>query len=148
MKTFVCIASPNEIKLVEKYLSRDQYDFVIITGVGAVNVIRALDNLPRNFNVINIGYAGSVDLPIGTMAQVSQVSMLRTECDYIEPIAVLHGEIPCYTSSDFVVKSDKTGCVFDMELATIAALGFASVRSIKEVSDNLNYNQYNSSTND
>ena len=43
----------------------------IRTGVGAGNVIRACCNLPQGTRIINIGYAGSNNVEIGTVSLVS-----------------------------------------------------------------------------
>ena len=34
---------------------------IIVTGVGAINVLKTLQDLPRNAQIINIGYAGSAN---------------------------------------------------------------------------------------
>ena len=51
-------------------------------------------------------------------------------------------ESVCYSNTDFVLQSDYRDCVFDMELAYIAALGFENLYSIKIVSDNLSLHTY------
>ena len=43
----------------------------IRTGVGAGNVIKACCNLPKGTRIINIGYAGSNNIEIGTVSMVS-----------------------------------------------------------------------------
>jgi hypothetical protein len=48
----------------------------------------------------------------------------------------------CYSNTDFVLQSDYKDCVFDMELAYIAALGFENLVSLKIVSDNLSLHDY------
>ena len=52
----------------------------------------------------------------------------------------------CYTNCDFVLASDYKDCVFDMELAFIAALGFKNLHSFKYVSDNLSLHAYHELT--
>ena len=50
---------------------------------------------------------------------------------------------PCYTSNDFVTSTTiKEDCVFDMELAYIAAMGFQHLHALKIVSDNLSLHTY------
>ena len=56
MKHLVVIAEKEELKLVEK-LGYNHYP-VLITGVGALNVIETLKDIPRDTVLINIGYAG------------------------------------------------------------------------------------------
>ena len=55
-------------------------------------------------------------------------------------------EAVCYSNCDFVLQSDYTDCVFDMELAFIAALGFTHLHSLKNVSDNLSLHDYHELT--
>jgi hypothetical protein len=52
----------------------------------------------------------------------------------------------CYTNTDFVLASDYKDCVFDMELAFVAALGFTRLHSLKYVSDNLSLHTYHELT--
>ena len=49
-------------------------------------------------------------------------------------------KVKCYSSIDFVEKTKHTG-VFDMELYTLATM-FPNIKSVKIVSDNLNYKEY------
>ena len=53
----------------------DEADKVIITGVGAVNVWRALKDEPRDQEVVNIGYVGSNVLPVGTLCSPEEVEL-------------------------------------------------------------------------
>ena len=159
----VVIAEKEELDLVEKLGYEKGYP-IIITGVGALNVINALKDIPKDTNIINIGYAGSKDLKPGEFYGVRQVSLYHPNVKYFEQsyllkvpynyeIDIEDGEYlfspkRCYTSSDFVVKiEDKnkalySDCLFDMELAYIMSLGFKNVISIKYVSDNLDLQQY------
>lgn len=116
----------------------------ILMGVGAGNVIKTCSALPEGTKVINIGYAGSNQLPVGTVTMVSQSyrKVLGTYkfVDYANPLPLQQDGYPCYTNNDFVTESDKTEPVlFDMELNYIAAFTphVNLVASIKIVSDNL-----------
>ena len=128
---------------------------IIVTGVGAINVMHTLRDLPRDANLINIGYAGSANYPICSVACVTEVRLNHPCVSYPEP--ELHLPlIPagymkdyanslqsvCYSNTDFVLQSDYTDCVFDMELAYIAALGFENLYALKIVSDNLSLHDY------
>ena len=143
----VVIAQKEELKLVEE-LGYGDYP-VLITGVGGVNVIQALKHLPKDIEILNIGYCGSNVLPVGTQVYIDQVHTYHETAKFKEPnnfangIYKIGGECcDCYTSTDFVVKTNiKEKCVFDMELAFIRAM-FDNVRSIKVVSDNLNKKDY------
>ena len=134
----IVVAMKQERKLVD--FSKDNK--FIITGVG-INVIKALMPLDRDTPIHNIGYAGSNCLPIGTKVNIGMVQMYHPNVDYKETIYNLSGDIPCYTSSDFVTKTDiKEPCVFDMERAYILAMGFTNVTAEKIVSDNLSVKEF------
>lgn len=140
----VAIASENERKLVEELGYGDCP--VVITGIGGVNVIRALKNISKDEKIVNIGYAGSNHLPIGEKVVVGRSALLHELFQYEEEIGNTidfpnHKTI-CYTSTDFVVKTKiEEPCVFDMEFAFICAM-FKHVKAIKVVSDNLDLHTY------
>lgn len=164
----IVIAEEGERKLIEKYIPDCRWD-VLVTGVGAVNVIRSLRDLPRDTHILNIGYAGSANFEIGTLVEVSEVRLNHPNCKYDEPTVPvspcdLSNNAPgtaqdaqslfpiadrravCYSNCDFVLQSDYIDCVFDMELAYIAALGFERVSALKVVSDNLSLHAYHEIT--
>ena len=164
----IVIAEEGERKLIEKYIPDCRWD-VLVTGVGAVNVIRSLRDLPRDTHILNIGYAGSANFEIGTLVEVSEVRLNHPNCKYDEPIVPvspcdLSNNAPstaqdaqslfpiadrravCYSNCDFVLQSDYKDCVFDMALAYIAALGFERVSALKVVSDNLSLHAYHEVT--
>ncbi|MBR1515681.1 MAG: hypothetical protein IJ621_02905 [Paludibacteraceae bacterium] len=162
----IVIAEEGERKLIEKYIPDCTWE-VCVTGVGAVNIIRSLRDLPRDTRILNIGYAGSANFEIGTLVEVSEVRLNHPNCKYDEPVLPIspcdmsEGEhaqsfaslfpiadrrAVCYTNSDFVLQSDYKDCVFDMELAYIAALGFERVSALKVVSDNLSLHTYHQLT--
>ena len=128
---------------------------IIVTGVGAINVIHTLRDLPRDAKIINIGYAGSANYAIGSAACVIEVRLNHPCVTYPEPELILQ-DLPdnflrqptntltsiCYSNTDFVLQSDYRDCVFDMELAYIAAMGFENLCSLKIVSDNLSLHDY------
>ena len=120
------MAEEGELSLLDKakeQLGLDLTDAQLIyTGVGAINIIRSLAGLDRDAEVYNIGYAGSANFEIGIIRSV------------------------CYTNTDFVLASDYKDCVFDMELAFIASLGFKQLHSLKYVSDNLSLHTYHDLT--
>lgn len=153
MKDLIVIAEKEELKLVEK-LGFIAYP-ILITGVGALNVIEALKDIPRDTRIINIGYAGSKDLEPGKFYMVDFVSLYHPNVTYMESIYNLkrnndlafkvydrYDVRSCYTGCDFVLETDLSNCLFDMELAYIPALGFENVLSFKYVSDNLDLTQY------
>lgn len=128
---------------------------IIVTGVGAINVMQTLRDLPRNAQIINIGYAGSANYEIGSVVCVEEARLNHPCVSYPEPELKLQPmssewlKAPCnsmvsvcYSNTDFVLQSDYKDCVFDMELAYIAAMGFENLVSLKIVSDNLSLHAY------
>ena len=141
----VVIAEKEELKLVEE-LGYSGYP-VLITGVGGLNVVNALKRLSKDTEILNIGYCGSNNLEIGSKVMIRFVRTHHNVADFKEvPLSCITDggikRVDCYTSTDFVINTTiKEDCVFDMELAFIRAM-FNNVRSIKVVSDKLNYKQY------
>lgn len=153
---YLLIAEEGERQLIEKYLPGCDYP-VVVTGVGAINIIHALSKLPRESELLNIGYCGSSNFEIGSVVEVSEVRLNHPNVTYPEPTLALdtvteqvvadkYLHAVCYSNCDFVLQSDYKDCVFDMELAFVAALGFKKVSAIKIVSDNLSLHAYHELT--
>lgn len=143
--SIVVVATDEEYKLARK---RFKGKYIIKTGVGGINVVRRLKRLPKWLKIINFGYVGSNNIPVGTEIKVGECRLYHPNVIYNEVEYMLDKEstIKCFTSCDFVLKTDiKKPCVFDMELAFIMALGFKNVESIKIVSDNLSLKDYEES---
>lgn len=138
----IVVATDKEYEIA---LKRFEDNMIIKTGVGAINVIRKLKDIPKNIPIINFGYVGSNIIPIGTEVKVGTSKLYHPNVKYEETSFKLCEDesIICYTSNDFVLKTNiKKPVVFDMELAYILALGFTNVISIKIVSDNLSLKEY------
>lgn len=121
----------------------------ILMGVGAGNVIKTCCQLPEGTRIVNIGYAGSNNTPIGTVLTVSDSHRLvNGHYNFVEhanPLHISDEGLPCYTNNDFVTSSDKAEPVlFDMELNYIAAFSprLNLVAAIKVVSDNLDIDAF------
>ncbi|MBQ9792834.1 MAG: hypothetical protein IJW32_06130 [Clostridia bacterium] len=115
---------------------------IIKTQPGSSNVIETLKNLDKRTKIINVGYAGSNILPVGSIVKVKDSYLYHPNVTFKEKSYNLGGEVDCYTSNDFVLQTTlQQPVVFDMELNTICALGF-DVVSYKIVSDNLSLKQY------
>ncbi len=155
MARFIIMAEEGERVLLDQAkeaLGLDLSDAeLIFTGVGAINIIRSLQHLDREAELINIGYAGSANFDLGTWVEVTEVRLNHPNVTYKEPELKISNQqstinnvkqAPCFTSTDFVLASDYKDCVFDMELAFIAALGFTNLHSYKYVSDNLSLHAY------
>ena len=144
----VVIAEKEELKLVEE-LGYSNYP-IVITGVGGLNVINTLKSLPKDTEILNIGYCGSNEYEVGTTVQVVGVYTNHDIAKFYEEPKLLQQSYTkeydttafCYTSTDFVEKTTKDiPSVFDMELAFICAL-FNNVQSVKVVSDKLSIKEY------
>ena len=159
MARFIIMAEEGERILLDQAkeaLGLDLSDAeLIFTGVGAINIIRSLQHLDREAELINIGYAGSANFDLGTWVEVTEVRLNHPNVTYPEPELKISNQqstinnvkqAPCFTSTDFVLASDYKDCVFDMELAFIAALGFTNLHSYKYVSDNLSLHAYHDLT--
>ena len=159
MARFIVMAEEGERVLIEQAceaLGIDLSDVpVIYTGVGAINIIQSLQTVDREADLINIGYAGSANFDLGTWVEVTEVRLNHPNVTYAEPELMLSAfshqlsavrKASCFTNTDFVLASDYKDCVFDMELAFIAALGFKNLHSLKYVSDNLSLHAYHELT--
>ena len=159
MAKFIVMAEEGERVLLDKareQLGLDLQDATLVyTGVGAINIIRSLQDLDREAEIFNIGYAGSANFDLGTWVEVTEVRLNHPNVTYPEPELKISNfkfqisnclKAVCYTNTDFVLASDYKDCVFDMELAFIAALGFKHLHSLKYVSDNLSLHAYHDLT--
>jgi hypothetical protein len=147
----IVVATDEEYSLAKE---RFKHRIIIKTGVGSINVIKKLKNLPKWIKITNFGYVGSNVIPIGTELTIDYCGLWHPNVDYKEKIYKLKNKQDniyknvCFTSNDFVTKCNiKEPCVFDMELAYICALGFKRVESIKIVSDNLSLKEYEGNVN-
>ena len=150
-KKYIIMAEEGEHVLLEKAretLGLDLQDAELVyAGVGAINIIRSLQHLDREAELYNIGYAGSANFDLDTWVEVTEVRLNHPNVKYEElelrlQVTGYGLQAVCYTNCDFVLQSDYKDCVFDMELAFIAALGFQHLHSLKYVSDNLSLHAY------
>ena len=159
MAKYIFMAEEGEHVLldqVREQLGLDLSDATLVyTGVGAINIIRSLQDLDREAEVYNIGYAGSANFDLGSWVEVTEVRLNHPNVTYpepelkLEPIGLQKEQVKqavCYSNCDFVLASDYKDCVFDMELAFIAALGFKHLHSLKHVSANLSLHAYHDLT--
>jgi len=141
VRKYAVIATESERRLIP---AKERNREVIVTGVGGTNAILALRDIPRDADILNIGYAGSLHLPIGTQVRVGRVRLYHPNATFAErTFELASGSALCLTAGDFVEGGDiEKDAVVDMELAYIAALGFTNIKAIKVISDNLRYKQY------
>ena len=146
MIEYIVIATPDELKLVEKYLNdngRNPNQRIVITGVGGINIYKSLQDLSRNAHIVNLGYAGSPNIPKGTIVVIGESRHYHPNVEYPEPAFKIgngEGEV-CFTAGDFVKGKVPNG-VYDMELAYIWAMGFYNIVSYKVISDNMSLKEY------
>lgn len=158
MKGYLLIAEDQELKLLpELGINPDEWK-VVITGVGAINIMQATRTIPKDALVVNIGYAGSSNFEIGEWIDVTEARLNHPMVTYPEPVLNLSvraselnlkpevtnkiRQAVCYSGTDFVTASEFRDCAFDMEVAFIAAMGFTRLCSLKYVSDNLDLHDY------
>ena len=93
MNKIVVLAEEVEVSLIDKLYEHFFFDdpatTEIYTGVGAINVIRALQELPRDTEIFNIGYAGSANFEVGAWAEVQEVRLNHPNVTYNEPQLLL-----------------------------------------------------------
>lgn len=118
---------------------------------------KSYDAVARPDLIINIGYAGSTDLDIGTWVCISKAYNYEWNIPGEERYSMKVGDqelqlvndmmaYPCYTSESFVESTDITDdVVFDMELHALAVLADTykiPLVSLKKISDNLSLDEY------
>lgn len=145
---FVILAAEEvEYKKCLEYLSEFE---CIHMGVGAGNVIKTCHRLPEGTRVLNVGYAGSNVLEIGSVCKVKESwrEMLGEYffIDHANPKQITPDGYSCYTSNSFVTSTEIIDPVlFDMELNYIAAFTHLNlIGAVKIVSDNLSLEAFRS----
>ncbi len=137
---------------------------LLITGVGkqltAINLTQYLGKNGKPDLIINIGYAGSTDIPIGKWVNILRVYNYEWDIPGEEKYVMLAGgsqklkvienteieKVECYSSESFVTETDITETVaFDMELHSISLLCDLfdiELMALKKISDNLSLGDY------
>ena len=140
----------------------------LISGIGkqktAINLTKYLCKNIKPDLIVNIGYAGSTDIKIGTWVNITKsynyewnipgeekYSFLDYGNQELEPIKNTEiQKVECYSAESFVTKTDLTGhLAFDMELHSVAVIGDMfkiPVMSLKKISDNLSLEDYYDNT--
>lgn len=160
------IAEKLEMKEINKNLYENENDNkrLLITGIGkqltAINLTQYLSNNSKPDLIINIGFAGSTDIPIGKWVNISRVYNYEWEIPGEEKYVMLAGgsqklevlknsnieQVECYSSESFVTETDlEEHIAFDMELHSIALicdLYEIPLLSLKKISDNLSLGDY------
>lgn len=124
---------------------------LLVTGPGVLNIIKSLSRamqlgiLTSCIDIINVGYAGSKGLRIGSVVPVKACRCFEfpvlADIGIKNYVKLIDEGVDCYTSIDFVQNASNIPevALFDMELAYIAKFVYSSLHSVKIVSDNLDY---------
>ena len=105
-----------------------------VIGIGAKN----LPETTEDDIIVNVGYCGAVDIPVGTIVEPNETvsyetgegKPLQTHFDCVH--------VPCFTSEKFVTEACSIfPSAYDMELRMIEALPHKELYVLKIVSDNL-----------
>lgn len=135
----------NEIKVPKELKGKVEK---IVIGYGEYNALKTITQLmlkgkfTKNDKFYNVGYVGSNEFEVGKVVPVGKVDR-ETPSKFAKTKAYTLDsdyKVKCYTANDFVEDSKHTG-IFDMELYVLATI-FPKIKSVKVVSDNLNYKQY------
>lgn len=145
---YILVADKQEADNVKIPAGFEKETEIIVLGIGGPAALRTLSPLllngkfSKNDRFFNIGYVGSNEFPIGAVVSVGESHREFPSVRFPEGTYILDqkSKVKCYTSIDFVEETEHTG-VFDMELFTLASL-FPNIKSIKIVSDNLNFKDW------
>lgn len=168
----VCAMEKESKRIVDKLKMNKVSDFVyknenitiLITGIGkqrtAINLTEYLCKEEKPDLIVNIGYAGSTDIPIGKWVGISksynyewfipgeeQYSFLDLGNKSLETITGKGLEyVECYSAESFVTETNLIGHIaFDMELHSVVVVGEMyniPVMAFKKISDNLSLEKY------
>ena len=164
--TYIAVASWEEYeapavrRFTDIFLKTYKGAQIVTTGVGGASVVSALQGIPRDCRIINVGFCASSAFAIGDAVGVSACeyympkSGIKPVCHGIHAVGIyglplVNTGALCCTVGDFLTEKpadDAPLTVYDMELAFIRALGFHEVCAIKIVSDNFNFEQYQQAT--
>ena len=158
------IAEKLNLVQIEKNLWRKDNISLLISGIGkqstAIYLTKYLCENKKPDEIINMGYAGSTDIPIGKWVNISKVYNYNWEIPGEEKYSFSNygnqelelvddktiDRVECYSAESFVTETDLTGHIaFDMELHSIAVVADMykiPVVSIKKISDNLSLEDY------
>ena len=139
---------------------------LLITGIGkqrtAISLTKYIMQQGKPKKIINIGYAGSTDINIGTWVCIKKSYNYEWNIPGEEKYAMLdYGnqnlecmpgilQVDCYSAESFVTQTNLQGHIaFDMELHSIAIICDREnipLISLKKISDNLSLEKYYEST--
>lgn len=172
----VCAMKKESKKIVEK-LNLDQINdelfkkeniTLLLSGIGkqraAISLTRYLCENTKPDLVINVGYAGSTDIKVGSWVNITKsynyewyipgeekysfTDLGNKELVLLDNINIQ--KVECYSSESFVTETNLEGHIaFDMELHSVVVvcdMFEIPVMSLKKISDNLSLNDYYDNT--
>lgn len=125
-----------------------------------MNLTKYLCNNERIDLIINIGFAGSTDIPVGKWVNIERAYNYEWDIPGEEKYVMINGgsqklmilensgleTVECYSSESFVTETDiEEHVAFDMELHSISLicdLYDIPVLALKKISDNLSLDNY------
>ncbi len=163
------IAQKLNLRQISENIWRKNNISLLIVGIGkqrtAINLTKYLCENSKPDLIINIGYAGSTDIKIGSWVNITKSYNYEWEIPGEEKYSFLdYGnkklnlidndnveKVECYSSESFVTKTELKGHIaFDMELHSIVIICDMfniPVMSLKKISDNLSIDDYYDNTN-
>lgn len=169
----IICAMPKEAKFIAKNLNliqerenlyKKENITLLISGVGkqrtAICLTKYLCENDKPNKVINIGYAGSTDIPVGKWVNITRAYNYEWEIPGEEKYVMLDfgsqklktlknttiEKVECYSAECFVLDTDiEEHVAFDMELHSIAFICDECeipLYSLKKISDNLSLENY------
>ena len=129
------LAMPREADMLRKYADQLPKGEIEVIGINAVDYTGGTENDV----LVNVGYAGGYNVPIGTLVEPSVVYNMATgDAVRIDPLFLIERRL-CFTSDSFVERpAVNLPSVYDMELFKVAERPHKRLYAIKIVSDNLN----------
>lgn len=162
------IAKKLDLQQIEKNIWKKDNIALLISGIGkqrtAISMTKYFCMNEKVDLIINIGYAGSTDIPVGKWVNISNSFNYEWDIPGEEKYSFLdYGnkqlevleqsdieKVNCYSAECFVTKTDiKEHVAFDMELHSIAVIGDMlniPVMALKKISDNISLDDYYDNT--
>lgn len=163
------IAQKLNLKQVNENIWGKDNISLLIAGVGkqrtAISLTKYLCENSKPDLIINVGYAGSTDIKVGSWVNITKSYNYEWEIpgeekysfsDYGNKALNLIDDdsiekVECYSSESFVTKTELKGHIaFDMELHSVVVICDMfniPVMSLKKISDNLSIDDYYDNTN-
>ena len=145
---YILIADKQEAKNIKIPKELKDVVKIVLLGWGETATIKTLSKMllngkfSKNDKFFNVGYVGSNEFPIGTVVKIGQV-FKENPSNTVQEYGLKKkkkSNVNCFSSINFVEQTKHVG-VFDMELYTLATF-FPKIKSVKVVSDNLDYHEY------